>query len=162
MNNRKKALVRLIVSLAVIVIGASCVVVCYALHAGQERKVFSVKSNNGLTEKVYLKTNGDVVVLSRSPKMRMITEQDNFFTLHEESILYKDTADTRCVGFAIQHDILSGFAIHQHFRCEQFPVVLDLQSNTIYYQDLQSANIFVANNFHLMRNERLAKTDSKS
>ena len=42
------------------------------------------------------------------------------------------------------------------------PVVLDLQSNTIYYQDLQSANIFVANNFHLMRNERLAKTDSKS
>lgn len=94
MNNRKKALVRLIVSLAVIVIGASCVVVCYALHVGQERKVFSVKSNNGLTEKVYLKTNGDVVVLSRSPKMRMITEQDNFFTLHEESILYKDTADT--------------------------------------------------------------------
>ena len=27
----------------------------------------------------------------------------------------------RCVGFAIQHDILSGFAIRQHFRCEQFP-----------------------------------------
>ena len=42
------------------------------------------------------------------------------------------------------------------------PVVLDLQSNTIYYQDLQSANIFVVNNFHLMWNERLVKTDSKS
>ena len=81
MNDRKKALVKLIVSLAVIVIGSSCVVVCYALHAGQEKMVFSVKSNNGLTEKVYLKTNGDVVVLSRSPKMRMITEQDNFFRL---------------------------------------------------------------------------------
>ena len=94
MNDHKKALVKLIVSLAVIVIGSSCVVVCYALHAGQERMVFSVKSNNGLNEKVYLKTNGDVVVLSRSPKMRMITEQDNFFTLHEESILYKDTTDT--------------------------------------------------------------------
>ena len=26
----------------------------------------------------------------------------------------------RCVGFAIQHDILSGFSIRQHFRCEQF------------------------------------------
>ena len=25
----------------------------------------------------------------------------------------------RCVGFAIQHDILSGFAIRQHFRCER-------------------------------------------
>lgn len=94
MNDHKKALVKLIVSLAVIVIGSSCVVVCYALHAGQERMVFSVKSNNGLNEKVYLKTNGDVVVLSRSPKTRMITEQDNFFTLHEESILYKDTTDT--------------------------------------------------------------------
>lgn len=94
MNDQKKALVKLIVNLAVIVIGPPCVVVCYTLHAGHERMVFSVKSNNGLNEKVYLKTNGEVVVLSRSPKMRMITEQDNFFTLHEESILYKDTADT--------------------------------------------------------------------
>lgn len=94
MNNRKKALVRLIGSLAVIVIGVPSVVVCYALHAGHEKVEFSVKSNNGLSEKVYLKTNGSVVVLSKSPRMRMITEQDNFLTLHEESVLYKNSEDT--------------------------------------------------------------------
>ena len=81
-------------SLVVIVVGVSCVVVCSVAHAGHERIEFLVKGNDGLTEKVYLKTSGEIVVLSKSPKMRMIAEQDNFFTLHEESIMYKNTADT--------------------------------------------------------------------
>lgn len=94
MNYQKKPFLRLILSLIVLIVGVSCVVVCCIVHAGHERIEFLVKSNNGLTEKVYLKTNGEVVVLSKSPQMRMIAEQDNYITLHEESIMYKNTTDT--------------------------------------------------------------------
>ena len=45
---------------------------------------------------------------------------DNRF-LNLNSFVLINQGNLRCVGFAIQHDILSGFAIRQHFRCEQFP-----------------------------------------
>lgn len=99
MNNMKKAFVELIVKLAIVVIGIPCILVHFALHAGHERIRLSVKDCNGVSQRIYLKTNGEVVTLSKSPKTKMIAEQDNFFVIYGQSILYKNTADSLFIVF---------------------------------------------------------------
>ena len=106
----------LIVTLAVFLLGLFLYATCLVLHSGQDRVKLHVRTTTNETIPIYLKSNGHIVTISHSPKMRLIGEQDNVLVAYD-LILYRNTADTLHIVYFVADTLIpqppaSGAIIH--------------------------------------------------
>ena len=92
-KKNKKKNVRLMAILFIVCIGVFFIPPYFIMHSGEQRIKLSTRATDGTLTDVYLKTNGDIVTISKSPKMKLIGEQDNLF-VSDNMILYHNTTDT--------------------------------------------------------------------
>lgn len=97
MNNplvmKKWSWLIMLISLVVLCLGISYIVVYKMIHSGEDMVRISVRAQNNTMCDIYLKSNGDMVVISESPDMKLIGDQDNIFE-SDNLILYNNTTDT--------------------------------------------------------------------
>lgn len=63
------------------------------LNSGNDKVKIQLRNNDDSVEDIYLKSNGDIVSISYSPKMKFIQGQKNI-AVSDFFILYKNTYDT--------------------------------------------------------------------